>query len=121
MVCDKVHRVLEFNQKDFIKPFIEMCTEERRNARNDFDKSLFKKISNSIYGKTIENIRDRVEVKLHKTESGLQKSLNKHDYKRFSIIDDNLVATTHRISKVHHDKPYPVGFTILEYVSIKII
>ena len=109
-----------FNQESFLEPFISMCTKERKNAKTVFEKNQFKKISNSCYGKTIENVRDYITVKLHTTEKSLKKSLSKYTFKSFSIIDENLVITSHRLPEILHNKPYAVGFTILEYVSKKI-
>ena len=51
----KVHRAMSFKQANFLKPFIEFNTEKRNNAKNDFDKDLFKLMNNSVYGKTMEN------------------------------------------------------------------
>jgi hypothetical protein len=121
MKLKKIRRVLEFDQNDFLRPFIEKCTEERKNAKTVFEKNQFKKISNSCYGKTIENIRDYISIKLHTNEKSFKKAISKHTFKSFSIIDENLVATSHRLPEITHNKPYAVGFTILEYVSFTLI
>ena len=117
MRLKKIRRVLEFDQKDFLRPFIERCTEERKKAKTVFEKNQFKKLSNSCYGKTIENIRDYISIKLHTNEKSFKRAISKHTFKSFSIIDEDLVATSHRLPEITHNKPYGVGFTILEYVS----
>jgi hypothetical protein len=117
MKLKKIHRILMFNQSSFLEPFISKCTNERKKAKTVFEKNQYKKISNSCYGKTIENVRDYITVKLHTNEKSFKKALSKYTFKTFSIIDENLVLTSHSLPEITHNKPYAVGFTILEYVS----
>ena len=115
MQCKKIYRVLEFEQERFIKPFILKCTEERKKASSDFDKNLFKKISNSCYGKTIENVRDYMKIKIHTSRAGFLRATATNSYQNFSIIADDVVTTSHSADEIVHNKPYAAGFTILEY------
>ena len=62
----KVHRVLEFNQEPWMAPYIEMNTELRKQASSDFEKDFFKLMNNSVFGKTMENLRKRINVHLVK-------------------------------------------------------
>ena len=69
----KVHRAISFKQANFLKPFIEFNTEKRKNANNDFEKDLFKLMNNSVYGKTMENVRKHGDFEIVNTPERFQK------------------------------------------------
>ena len=113
MVVKKVHRAIKFKQSDWLKKFM-FNTTKRMHATNEFDKSFFKLMINSVYGKTMENVRKRVNVKLINNENDYLKVVSRPSFVSQKILDKNLVAV-HKIKPVLLlNKPIYVGFSILE-------
>ena len=110
----KVHRVLEFNQSAWLKQYIDFNTQKRTNAKNAFEKDFFKLMNNSVFGKTMENIRKRVDVRLVTDENKLSKMAAKPTYVSSKIFNENLVAV-HKIKEtLTLNRPAYVGMCILD-------
>ena len=110
----KIHRVLEFYQSPWLKQYIDFNTEKRKNAKNDFEKDFFKLMNNSVFGKTMENIRKRVDVRLVTDEKKLLKLTSKPSYVSSKIFNENLVAV-HKIKEtLTLNRPAYVGMCILD-------
>ena len=91
-----------------------ISTEKRKNAKNAFEKDFFKLMNNSVFGKTMENIRKRVDVRLVTDENKLLKLTSKPTYVSSKIFNENLVAV-HKIKEtITLNRPAYVGICILD-------
>ena len=114
MKLTKIHRVLRFKQSDWMKKYIDFNTEKRKNATNDFEKDYFTLIINSVYGKTMENLRKRINVRLVNNAEKILKYTTKPTYITHKIFDKDFAAI-HEIKQVLIlNKPIYVGFTVQE-------
>ena len=109
----KVHRALEFNQSPWLKQYIDFNTEKRKYAKNSLEKDFFKLMNNSVFGKTMENLRKRVDIRLVTNEK-LLKLTSKPTYVSSKIFNENLVAV-HKIKEILTlNRPAYVGMCILD-------
>ena len=92
LVLKKVHRVIQFNQEDWLKPYIDMNTKLRKKAKNDFEKDFFKLMNNSVFGKTMENVRNRRDIKLVTTDKKRNKLVSEPNYHTTKRFSENLLA-----------------------------
>ncbi|XP_048482323.1 uncharacterized protein LOC125489689 [Plutella xylostella] len=116
----KVHRVLKFKQSPWLKKYIELNTQLRTLATSDFEKDFYKLMNNSIFGKTMENIEKRVNVKLlthwenrGKTQ-GAESLIARPEFHSLSIFSESLVAVQLHKTKLFYNKPIYLGFSILD-------
>ena len=110
----KIHKVLAFDQKDWMKPYIDLNTNLRTASKNDFEKDFFKLMDNSVFGKTMENIRNRVDIRLVNEEKHAEKLVSKPTFEGRTISSESLVAVHMKRVKIKFDKPIYVGFCILD-------
>ena len=110
----KVQRVLEFTQRTWLKSYIDFNTEMRKDAKNSFEKDFFKLMNNSVFGKTMENLRKRCNVQLVTDEKRLNKLTSKPTFVSSKIFDENLVGVNMKKERIKLDKPSYVGMCILD-------
>ena len=114
----KIHRIIEFNQKAWLKPYIDINTEFRKLARNDFERDLFKLMNNSVFGNTMENIRKHREMKLVTTDKKRSKLVSEPNYHTINLISEDLSIIEMKKTKVKMNKPIYLGLSILEISKI---
>ena len=114
----KIHRIIEFNQKEWLKPYIDLNTELKKAATNDFEKDLFNLMNNSVFGKTMENIRKHKDIKLVTTDKKRSKLVSDLNYHTTNLISEDLSIIEMKKTKVKMNKPIYLGLSILE-ISVR--
>ena len=109
-----VHRGISFNQSCWMKPYIRKNTELRKTAATSFEKDFFKLMNNSVFGKTIENIRKRQNIILVDDRAKAVKLVSRPNFDRATIFDKNLIAVHMKKTEVYFNKPVYVGQAILD-------
>ena len=114
MKLKKVHRMVKFQQRCWLKPWVDFNTQKRKEAKSDFEKDLFKLMSNAVYGKTMENVRNHIEFELVKTPERMQKCINNPNYQGSHIINESLTGVQKTKTVLKLNKPIYIGQAILD-------
>ena len=114
LLITKVHKIIFFTQSAWLRPWIELCNEQRRSAKSDFESDHAKLQANATFGKTTENVRNRVNIRLVADPNKLLKAVSKFTFRQSQIVNPDLVMVRAARQKVKLDKPIAVGFSILE-------
>ena len=109
----KVHRVLKFYQSPWLKQYIDFKTQKRKHAKNSFKKDFFKLMNNSVFGKTMETLCKRVDVRLVTNDKKLDKLTSKPTFVSSKIFNENLMAV-HKVKE-------KLTLSSLAYVGICIL
>ncbi|XP_065180407.1 uncharacterized protein LOC135810966 [Sycon ciliatum] len=120
MVVTAVHKVLGFQQSAWMAPYINLNTALRTRATTDFEKSFYKLMNNSVFGKTMENVRNRARIDLLREESEEQvlRAVSKPTYVRHDIFPNGLVGIEKQYTEIKLNKPVYVGMSILDLSKV---
>ena len=113
LVITKIHRGIKFEEKPWLKQYIDLNTGLRTKATKDFEE-FFKLMNNSVLGKIMENIRNRVDIPLVTSEEVVRKLVSKPNFHHRTIFSENLVAVHMRKTKLTMNKPVYLGMCILD-------
>ena len=121
----KVHAVITFNQSTWMQPYIEFNTEKRKASKNDFEKDFFKLMCNATFGKTMENVRNRVSMSFVTTNSiwgdhavkldrTVERKIASPLYDGHIIFNEDLAAIKMKKKAIVLNKPIYAGMAILD-------
>ena len=113
-----IHKGIKFTESQWLKRYITLNTNLRTKARNEFEKDFFKLMNNSVFGKTMENIRNRVNIKLVTDRKKAEKLAAKPNFKHCNIFDEDLIAIHMKKTSLTMNKPVYLGMNILDLSKI---
>ena len=102
-----------------MKPYIDFNTQKRKEATNEADKNLFKLLNNAVYGKTMENMRKRIKIRIMKNEKDFIKYASRPTYFNHDIFGKRLVAIHEKKELLTLNRPIYVGCTVLELSKLE--
>ena len=116
MVVDKIQNIISFRQSRWLEKYINFITQKRNKTENSFEKNFYKLLNNAFYGKTMENVRNRLKIKFIKKDDYREiiKQQSKLTFNGNHKSYDNCDSYTFKQNEVLMDKPIYLGFTVLE-------
>jgi hypothetical protein len=114
MQIKKIHRVLKFKQAPLMKKYVELCSYNRKHAKTEFERSIWKVYVNANYGKSLETVRNRLNLTLIVCPNKLDKILAHPTVTGWRVFSENVVALVRKKPRVVLDKPIFMGFSILD-------
>ena len=110
----KINEAISFRQSNWLAEYIDLNTNLRKQAKNDFEKDFFKLMNNSMFGKTMEAIRDRIDIHIANNWKQAAHYIKKPTFKKLTIFNEKLIAIHMRKNKIVFNKPIFIGFCVLE-------
>ena len=114
LILEKIHRCIRFRQSAWMKEYIDFNTRLRTTAKNDFEKDFYKLMNNSVFGKTMENIRNHRDIKLVNNKEKYLKTVMKPNFKSGTLLGPDLMGCEMGKIKVVMNKPVYLGQAILD-------
>ena len=116
MVVDKSHEIISFKQSKWLEKYINFKTQKRNKARNDFEKDFYKLLNNAFYGKTMENVRNRLGLKFFRKDEykEILEFQSKLTFNGIHKSYENCDSYSFKKNEVLMDKPIYLGFAVLE-------
>jgi len=112
-----VHNVISFKQKQWLETYISFNTECRKKAKDEFEKDFFKLMNNAVFGKTMENVRNRIKMHLTNDDDNAVKWFSKVNFKSASHVDGVYFIQMNN-EEVEMNKPIYVGTSILDLSKV---
>src|SRR5258708_13665376 len=110
----KIHRGIKFNESAWLKKYIDLNTGLRTKANNDFEKNFFKQMNNCVFGRTMMNIENFVDIRLVSDKIKTIKLAAKPNFEKCTIFDENLVAIHMKRTQLMYNQPIYLGMSILD-------
>ena len=110
----KVHGVIKFKQNAWLKPYIDMNPELRKKTQNEFEKNFFKLMNNSVFGKTMGNVRNHRDIKLITTDKRRKQLVSEPNYHSHKKFSEHLMAIEMKKTRVKMIKRLYLGMSILD-------
>ena len=114
MKFKKIHRILRFKQSDWIRSYIDFNTDKRKESTNESDKNFFKLMNYAVYGKTMENLKNGIKIRVVKNNQDFIKYTSRPTCINQKLFENNLAAIHEKKISLTLNKPIYVGFTVLE-------
>ncbi len=111
---EKIHRVLKFKQSHWLKKYIDFNTQKRTESTTDFEKDFYKLMNNAVFGKTMENVRKRQNIRLSTSWKQASKLINKPSFMRVEVFTENFCAINLVKECIEMNKPIYIGTAILD-------